>query len=103
MLSPRLRASASILLLSAASYAQLPRKGRQPEREPAPAGQPIRTLPRPGTPRPAPAAPSYTGERQPGLFEPRDSEPSESAVRVLPKPPAPAEVSVAAPPVVKGE
>jgi hypothetical protein len=69
------------------SYGQLPSKGRQPERNPAPSPDAIRRLPRPtAAPSTSIPLPSYTGERRPALFDRRDTEPSDSAVRVLPQP-----------------
>jgi hypothetical protein len=76
-----------------AQQATLPKKGRQPERGTAPAGEPIRKLPRP----PASTG-TYKGsdlqqyiERnrrdRPLIFERRDAPPSDTAVRALPHAP----------------
>jgi hypothetical protein len=90
--------------LCGAQQATLGRKGRQPERGPSPAAEPLRKLPRPGVPsRGLPAGPQYTGARQPGLFDPRDADPSDSALRVLPRVPIIVRAEAPAAPAVHAE
>jgi hypothetical protein len=77
-----------------AQQATLPRKGRQPERGPAPVSDPIRKLPRPAAPAPPLAGGTlqqYIEEQRRNWpdrprFAAQDGTPSESAVRVLPRP-----------------